>query len=150
MQLTDIIKVNCVKVPLEACEKYQAITELIDLLDEAGLIKDYDTVFKTVMQRESVRSTGVGQGFAIPHAKCSAVDNLVMAVGKTAEPIDFVSIDKQPVNLIVLLVSPQDKTGPHIQAIASISRLMTDSTFRQQLDKCSSSDQLYELISNHG
>ena len=147
MQLTDILDVKCVKVPLQAIEKYQAITELIDILDQAGLIKDYHTALKTVMERESVRSTGVGQGFAIPHGKCSAVDDLIMAVGKTAEPIDFVSIDKQPVNVIFLLISPPDKTGPHIQALALISRLMTDPKYRQLITDSSDAEQLYRHIS---
>ena len=146
MRLADILDIKCVKVPLKALEKNQAITELIDLLDRAGLLDDYDIAFKAVMQRESVRSTGVGQGFAIPHGKSSAVDNLVMAVGKTSEPIDFESIDKRPVDIIFLLISPLDQTGPHIQALAGISRLMTDLPTRSRIDECSTAEQLYKLV----
>jgi len=146
MQLTDILDVKCVKVPLQGVTKYEVITELIDVLDQAGLIKDYYSVLKTVMERELVRSTGVGQGFAIPHGKCSSVDDLIMAVGKTAEPIDFVSIDKQKVSVIFLLISPPDKTGPHIQALALISRLMIDSKYRQLITESSDAEQLYQHI----
>jgi len=149
MKLTDILKPECVKVPLSAVEKYQAITELIDLLDQNDLIKDYHTVLKVVMEREAVRSTGVGQGFAIPHGKCNGVDRLVMAVGKTVRPIEFESIDKQPVDLIVLLISPLDQTGPHIRAIAGISRIMADPKIRQNISESSTSDQLYQIIANH-
>ena len=149
MKLTDVLQLNCVKVPLQATEKYQAITELIDLLDEAQKFSDYDTALRAVMQREAVRSTGVGQGFAVPHGKCAAVDRLVIAMGKTTEPIEFESIDKQPVNLIVLLVSPLDQTGPHIQALANISRFMTTSGIRQHIDDCLEPDQLYKLIKQH-
>ena len=146
MRLVDILDIKCVMVPLKALEKNQAITELIDLLDRAGRLDDYDTALKAVMQRESVRSTGVGQGFAIPHGKSSAVDQLVMAVGKTSEPIDFESIDKKPVDIIFLLISPLDKTGPHIQALAGISRLMTDLPTRSRIDECSTAEQLYKLV----
>ena len=146
MRLADILDIKCVMVPLKALEKNQAITELIDLLDRAGRLDDYDTALKAVMQRESVRSTGVGQGFAIPHGKSSAVDQLVMAVGKTSEPIDFESIDKKPVDIIFLLISPLDKTGPHIQALAGISRLMTDLPTRSRIDECSTAEQLYKLV----
>ena len=146
MRLADILDIKCVKVPLGTLDKNQAITELIDLLDQADLLNDYDIAFKAVMQRESVRSTGVGQGFAIPHGKSSAVDNLVMAVGKTSEPIDFESIDKKPVDIIFLLISPLDQTGPHIQALAGISRLMTDLPTRSRIDECSTAEQLYKLV----
>lgn len=148
MRFADILDIECVKVPLKALEKHHAITELIDLLNQAGRLNDYDIAFKAVMQRESVRSTGVGQGFAIPHGKSSAVDNLVMAAGKTSEPIDFESIDKKPVDIIFLLISPLDKTGPHIQALAGISRLMTDLPTRSLIDECSTAEQLYKLITD--
>ena len=149
MQLTDMLDVKCIKIPLNATEKDQAITELIDLLNEANLLNHRQTVFKAVMERESVRSTGIGQAFAIPHAKCSAVDRLVMAVGKTKEPIDFESIDNQPIDLIVLLVSPLDQTGLHVKTIARISRLMTDPKIRQQINNSSSPEQIYQLIANN-
>ena len=149
MQITDILELNSVIVPLEATEKYQAITELIDLLHQNDVISDYDAVHKAVMEREAIRSTGVGQGFAIPHGKTTAIDNLIMALGKTKEPIDFQSIDKQPVTIIVLLLSPADRTGPHIQALAAVSRLMTDQKFRESLLNCSSASELYQHIRDH-
>ena len=149
MQLTDIIELSCIKVPLTAADKYQSITELMDLLEQNGKLLDYQAALKAVMDREAVRSTGVGQGFAIPHGKTSAVDHLVMALGKTEKPLDFDSIDAQPVTMSVLLVSPADKTGPHIQAIARISRLMTDQDLRQKLWSSSSAQQLYQHITDH-
>ena len=149
MKITDVLQLNCVKVPLQATEKYQAITELIDLLNQAQSFSDYDTVLRAVMQREAVRSTGVGQGFAVPHGKCANVDRLVIAMGKTAIPIEFESIDKQPVNLIVLLISPLDQTGSHIQALANISRFMTTPGIRQLIDDCVEPEQLYKLITQH-
>jgi len=147
MQLSEIIRLECVKVPLEATEKEQAITELVDLLNLARLLNGYEGALKAVMQREAVRSTGVGKGFAIPHGKCTAVDKLVMAVGKTTHPIDFESIDHQPVSLIFLLISPPDMTGPHIQALARISRLMTDPESRSCIDNSKTSEELYNYLS---
>jgi mannitol/fructose-specific phosphotransferase system IIA component (Ntr-type) len=102
---------------------------------------------EAVMEREQTRSTGIGSGIAIPHGKCAAVDELVMAVGIAAEPIDFASIDNKPVNIIVLLISPLDKTGPHIQALARISRLLLDEQFKTKLEKASSPADVYQLIS---
>ncbi len=149
MQLIDILELSCVKVPLAATDKPQAITELVKLLDRNGKINDFQTASQAVMDREAIRSTGVGQGFAIPHGKTSAVDNIVMAVGKLRDPIDFDSIDSRPVSIIVLLVSPVHQTGPHIQALARVSRIMTSSQARQKLQDCTSPEQLYKIIADH-
>jgi mannitol/fructose-specific phosphotransferase system IIA component (Ntr-type) len=100
------------------------------------------------LAREQTRSTGIGSGIAIPHGKCKAVEELVMAIGIAGEPIDFESVDGKPVSIIILLVSPSDQTGPHIQALARISRLMIDEQFKERLESASSADEVYELLSN--
>jgi len=149
MQLVDILELTCIKVPMQAADKPSAIKELIDLLDQNGKLKDYGAVLQAVMEREAIRSTGVGQGFAIPHGKTETVDRIHIAVGKLATPIDFDSIDGQKVTIIVLLVSPLDQTGPHIQALARISRLMTDQKLRKSLWECESAEVLYQLICDY-
>jgi len=148
MLLTQILQPVCVKVPLESKDKQSAITELVDLLDANGLLLDRNVVLDTVLAREQTRSTGIGSGIAIPHGKCKAVKKLIMAIGIAHEPIDFASVDGKPVTIILLLVSPTDQTGPHIQALAKISRLMLDEKFKQGLEKAASADQVYELLSN--
>lgn len=146
MLLTQILKSSCVKVPLEGKDKDSVITELVTLLDSNGLLLDKQVVLDAVFTRERTRSTGIGSGIAIPHGKCNAVKELAMAFGVTGEPIDFASVDGGSVSIIILLVSPADKTGPHIQALARISRLMLDEQFRHSLEKATSSEQLYELL----
>lgn len=148
MLLTEILQRECVRVPVQAKDKESVITELVDLLEANGLLSDRDTVLKAVLAREQTRTTGIGSGIAIPHGKCKAVKELVMAIGIAHEPIDFASVDGQPVAIILLLVSPADQTGPHIQALARISRLMLDEPFRQSLEKATSVEQAYELLSN--
>jgi len=147
MILTQILQPACVKVPLEGKDKDAVITELIDVLDSNRLIQGRQTVLDAVFTRERTRSTGIGSGIAIPHGKCSAVRELVMALGVAASPIDFESVDAKPVSIVILLVSPQDQTGPHIQALARISRLMLDTEFKAALEKATSSDAAYELLS---
>jgi len=147
MILTQILQPTCVKVPLEGKDKDATITELVDVLDKNKLIQNRQTVMDAVFTRERARSTGIGSGIAIPHGKCNAVKELVMALGVTASPIDFESVDGKPVSIVILLVSPQDQTGPHIQALARISRLMLDADFKSALEKAPSSEVAYELIS---
>jgi fructose-specific phosphotransferase system IIA component len=148
MRLTQILQPACTKVPLDGEDKQLVITELVDLLDANGLLLDRNTVLEAVLAREQTRSTGIGSGIAIPHGKCKAVKELVMAVGIAHEPIDFVSVDGKPVTIVLLLVSPADQTGPHIQALARISRLMLDEKFKQGLEKAASAEQVYELLSS--
>ncbi len=147
MVLTQILHLDCVKVPLQGKDKQSVIVELVDLLNERGLLSNRDIVLKAVLAREKTRSTGIGSGVAVPHGKCNGVRELVMAFGLASEPIEFESIDGKPVKIIILLVSPANKTGPHIQALARISRLMLDGQFKQRLEEVTSAEELYELIS---
>jgi fructose-specific phosphotransferase system IIA component len=148
MVLTQILEPQCVKVPLEGTDKESAITELVDLLNAGKLLTDKNDVLQAVLSRESTRSTGIGSGIAIPHGKCKGVKDLVMAIGISRQGIDFQSIDGKPVYIIVLLVSPIDRTGPHIQALARISRLMLDEDFKNKLQNSKSSQELYDLIND--
>ncbi len=148
MTLTQILQATCVKVPLESKDKEGAIAELVNLIDADKLLLDRDAAFKAVLLREQTRSTGIGSGIAIPHGKCDAVDKLVMAIGIAGEPIDFASVDDKPVKIIILLLSPADQTGPHIQALARISRLMLDDEFKTTLENATSAEQVYELLSS--
>ena len=146
MQLADILTLELVKVPLVAVDKKAAITELVDLLFKNGLVQDQETVLSSVLEREAIRTTGVGHGLAIPHSKCGGVDRLVMAVGKPAEPIDFQSIDGQPVFIICLLVSPPDQTAAHIQALAKLSRLMANDASRTKLKAAQDPAEVFSVI----
>jgi len=147
MRLTDILKPANIKVSLQADNKTDAIKELVELLAANGDIADSRKVLDAVLERESTRTTGIGNGLAIPHGKCSGTTELVMAIGKTDKPIDFQSIDGRPVSLIWLLSSPPDKTGPHIHALARISRLMTIDKFRQALLQATTAHEMFDIIS---
>ncbi len=147
MILTEILQPTCIKAPLSSNNKEDAIEELINLLADNGCLSNRGEAFEAVLAREQTRSTGIGSGIAIPHGKCAAAKELVMAVGIAAEPMEFDSIDNKPVGILLLLVSPPDQTGPHIQALARISRLMLDDQFKSQMEKATSPEEVYDLIS---
>jgi fructose-specific phosphotransferase system IIA component len=146
MRLTDILKPENIKVPLTSTTKTDAIGELVTLLAENKAITDAKKVLDSVLDREATRTTGIGNGLAIPHGKCTGTADLVMAIGKAGTPIDFQAIDGRPVTLIWLLTSPPDKTGPHIHALARISRLMTIDKFRQALNTAQTGQDVYDII----
>lgn len=149
MKLTEILDPSCVAAKLPATEKQAAITMLVDLLAENGQISDRDQVLHAVLERESTRSTGIGDGLAVPHGKSGGCSRLVMALGCPVEPIEFDSADGKPVDLIVLLASPPDQTGPHIQALARVSRLMLAPSFREQLRTADTPEAAYKVIADH-
>jgi fructose-specific phosphotransferase system IIA component len=138
---------DCVKVPVESQEKEAVITELVDLLNANGLLLDRDVALEAVLTREQVQSTGTGAGIAIPHAKSNVFKELVMAIGIAREPIEFGSVDGKPVTILFLLISPANQTGPHIQALACISRLMLNERFRGNLENVTSAEEVYDLLS---
>jgi len=147
MRLTDILKPGCVRVPLAATAKKEAIFELIDVLAACQNIGPADQLKDAVWQRESTRTTGIGHGIAIPHGKSAGCTHLSMAIGLTSQPLEFGAIDGRPVQIIILLASPPDQTTAHIHALARISRMLTDDNFRNAIKSAPSSEEVYKLIS---
>ena len=147
MRLTDILKPQNIKIPLQATVKNDAIAELVEVLASNGDVTDGKKVLEAVLERESTRTTGIGNGLAIPHGKTAGTADLVMAIGRPAQAIDFQSIDGKPVTIIWLLSSPPDKTSSHIHALARISRLMTIDKFRHSLLAAKTGDEIFQIIS---
>ncbi len=146
MNILDILSPNTLKVPLESTDKHSAIDELVDLLHDSGVIKDPVTLKKVVWEREQQRSTGIGEGLAIPHGKANGMSELAMAIGIPAEPFDYGSVDGKPVCMLVLLASPPEKTADHIQALGKISRLMGNEAFRRAAYGAETAEALYTLF----
>ncbi|MHC5111052.1 MAG: PTS sugar transporter subunit IIA [Planctomycetota bacterium] len=146
MDIVNLIDDRCVKVPLVSTERYAAIEELVDLLHKAEHLENRDMVLESVIARERTRSTGIGLGLAVPHGKSWGTKTLCMAIGKPPQGIEFESIDGKPCRLIFLLASPMDKTGPHIQALAGVSRMWQAESFRAEVDQVSASDELIAAI----
>ena len=130
MRVSDLLKRSggCILNPLQAADKTDAITQLVNALAAADRLLNPSDVLCAVLARESTRSTGIGNGLAVPHGKSTGCDRLVLAMGKADPAIDFGSGDGKPCHLIVLVASPTDETGPHIQALASMARLWSSAT----------------------
>lgn len=146
MRLTDILQPDCVLVPLDAPDKQTAIFTLADLLCEKTGITDPEGLKEAIWKRETVRTTGIGGGIAVPHGKTDNVPGLRMAIGRTASPLEFGAIDRQPVELIILLASPIDQTGPHIEALSRISRMLIDPDARDKMKSLPTGEEVYAMI----
>ncbi len=146
MNLLDILSPDCIRSPLAGTSKRAVIDELVAALAGAGKVADPKTLADAVWTREQTRTTGIGNGLAIPHGKCPGMTEIAMAIGRPATPMEFEAIDGKPVRLIVLLASPPDKPGDHIQALAKISRLMMMDEFREQIYNASTAAEIYQLL----
>lgn len=146
MKIIDILTPDAIRTNIPEKNKTDVISSIIDLLTSGDRVIDKEKVCNAIFEREKIMSTGVGGGFAIPHGKTDGVVDLVGAIATTALPIDFESLDEQPVRIIFLLVGPESMVGPHIKILSRISRLMNREDFRNRLLAAASPSELYELI----
>lgn len=146
MLLTELVTPQRIKVPLQSTSKDDLLRELVELLARSDGVKDVDDVLRAVRERETVLSTGIGSGVAIPHGKSSAVSELRLVAGTTGEAVDFDALDGQPVRLFFLLVGPETAAGPHIKALSRISRLVRKESVRENLLAAGDADEFYRVL----
>ena len=132
--ILDFLNSKAVSADLQSADKKGAIKELLDLLYESGAVKgNKEAILKALLEREALGSTGIGQNVGIPHAKTSYVKKLIAAFGISKKGVDFESLDGEPTHIFFLLLASEDSAGPHLKALARISRLLKDKYFRDAL-----------------
>ncbi len=148
MKIMDFLSEEAISVDLKATSKEEVIEELVELLVKAGEIehKSKDKLIKTILAREVLGSTGIGQGVAIPHGKCDCVKELVAAFGLSSKGVDYDSLDGEPTYIFFLLIAPADTAGPHLKALARISRLLKDKFFRDSLRQTKEEKGIIKII----
>ncbi len=146
MKLSEILKEDFIIADLNSHDKRGVLTELAKFLEEKGAIKSKDTLFDSLMERESLGSTGIGENVAIPHAKSEEAEQIITLFGRSHKGIDFDSLDQKPVHFVCLLIAPSNSTGLHLKALARISRLFKNQSLREEILKTGSTDEIYSLL----
>ena len=146
MKIMDFLDKKAVTLNLKATDKDGVLRELADLLVKSGAIKNKDELVKALMARESLGSTGIGQGIGIPHAKSSIVKDVVAAFGLSHKGVNFDSLDGEPAYIFFLLIAPEESAGPHLKALARISRMLKDKYFREMLRKAKDEKEVIRII----
>ena len=146
MKISDILEEKLILANIPGTAKEEIIDRMIELLSQSPKVLDKNKVRNAVYDRERIMSTGVGNGFAIPHGKTDAVADVVAAFGVTANPIDYQSLDDKPVRLVFLLVGKDSMVGPHIKLLSRISRLMNKEDFRNRLLELKTSREILEAF----
>jgi fructose-specific phosphotransferase system IIA component len=149
MKIVDFLSKKAIITDIKSTKKEEVIKELVDALINAGEIEKRNRIklFDALMTRESLGSTAIGQGVAIPHAKSDCVEKLVAAFGISKKGVDFDSLDGEPAYIFFLLLAPQDSAGPHLKALARISRLLKDKYFRDSLRASEDDKSIIKIIS---
>jgi fructose-specific phosphotransferase system IIA component len=145
----DFLSKKSILADLKSTKKEDVIKELVDLLIGSGDVDKSSRakVVESLNERESLGSTAIGQGIAIPHAKTDCVGKLVGAFAISKKGVDFDSLDGEPVYIFFLLLAAQDSAGPHLKALARISRLFKDKYFRDNLRSCADENAIIDVIS---
>ncbi|MBN2071014.1 MAG: PTS sugar transporter subunit IIA [Candidatus Krumholzibacteriota bacterium] len=146
MRFADYIKPECINTDLDGEDKSEIIEELVGIMGESYTDADTDRIYEAVMARERDGSTGLELGVAIPHAKCDAVGELSIVIGVSKKGVDFQSLDGNPAHLFFMLIAPTSESGPHVQAIAKIVKMIKIDSFRKRLLKATKSEEVIDAI----
>lgn len=149
MRILDFLRYDAIISSLEAASKEQVLDELIRPLADANPGLDRAGLLKTLISRESLGSTGIGGGVAIPHGKYDGLEHLVASFGRSPTGVDFNSMDNKPAYLFFLLVAPKNSAGDHLKALARISRLFKDPLLKSSLQQADSADEIYRILEEY-
>ncbi|MCK6603514.1 MAG: PTS sugar transporter subunit IIA [Ignavibacteriaceae bacterium] len=148
MKLYNLLNEKYIAAELSSENKIDVINEMVDLFRDDNRVTDLEKVRASVLEREKILSTGVGKNFAIPHGKTDAIDEILCAFGKSSKPIDFESLDHQPVYIVFLLVGKENLVSLHIKLLSRISRMMSKDDFRKKLMNAKTSKEIMEIFKN--
>ena len=146
MKVHELLNTKNILTEFKSEIKNDVINELVDLLKDDANIVNLEEVRKCVFEREEKMSTGVGKGFAIPHGKTNSVNDILAAFGKSKVPIDYNSLDGEPVQLIFLLIGKENLLAKHIKLLSRISRMMNNDEFRKKLIEVDSKESILKIF----
>lgn len=145
MQIAELLMPEGVVSNLKASSKKQVLQELANKASKISGIQER-TIFDTLLERERLGTTGVGNGVAIPHGKLSEISKLHGIFAKLDNPINFDSIDEKPVDLVFLILAPEGAGADHLKALAKVSRILRDESMCEKLRGSENSEALYALF----
>jgi len=148
MRMSNFVVREAIVPALAATTKEGVIREMVQSLHEAGLFREseLEDIVRAILRREQLGSTGIGRGIAIPHSKHLGVDRLIGTLALAPNGVPFESIDGEPVHVVILLISPQDRPGDHLRALENVVRSMRDDRFVAELRQAKTPEAIWQLI----
>ncbi|WP_099156586.1 PTS fructose transporter subunit IIABC [Virgibacillus ndiopensis] len=146
MKITELLKEDTIILDLHADSKGNVITELVSKLNQAGRLNDKEEFMKGILAREKQSTTGIGEGIAIPHAKSEAVKTPAIAFGRSANGIDYDSLDGQPAHLFFMIAASEGANNAHLEALSRLSTFLMDQQFRDKIYQATSIEQILQAV----
>ena len=146
MKIDEILKKESVIADIEGKNKLDVIKEMTVCLRQNNTIKNDQALYATLMEREKLGSTGIGENVAIPHGKSDELTQIITVFARSLSGIDFESLDQKPVHFVCMVIAPAHSTGQHLKALAKISRLFKNQTLREGILKAEDSNAIYSIL----
>ena len=146
MKIDEILKKESVIADLVGKNKLEVIKEMIECLKQNNIIKDDQALFATLMEREKLGSTGIGENVAIPHGKSDELTQIITVFARSLGGVNFESLDQKPVHFVCMVIAPVHSTGQHLKALARISRLFKNQALREGILKAEDSNAIYSIL----
>ena len=146
MKIDEILKKESVIANIAGKNKLDVIKEMTERLKQNDTIKNDQALYATLMEREKLGSTGIGENVAIPHGKSDELTQIITVFARSLSGIDFESLDQKPVHFVCMVIAPAHSTGQHLKALARISRLFKNQTLREGILKAEDSNAIYSIL----
>jgi nitrogen PTS system EIIA component len=146
MKIDEILKKESVIADLVGKNKLEVIKEMTECLKRNNTIKDDQALFATLMEREKLGSTGIGENVAIPHGKSDELTQIITVFARSLGGVDFESLDQKPVHFVCMVIAPAHSTGQHLKALARISRLFKNQALREGILKAEDTNAIYSIL----
>ena len=146
MKIDEILKKESVIADITGKNKLDVIKEMTERLKQNSNIKDDQTLYTTLMEREKLGSTGIGENVAIPHGKSDELTEIITVFARSLSGVDFESLDQKPVHFVCMVIAPAHSTGQHLKALAKISRLFKNQKLREGILNAEDSNAIYSIL----
>ncbi len=146
MKIADILKKDSIIADLKGTNKEEVLREITDFLQTQGLLKDKEALLKTLIEREKLGSTGIGENVAIPHGKSDELSHIITVFARSLTGVDFEALDQKPVHFVCMVIAPSNSTGQHLKALARISRIFKNQNLRDGILKLQDEKEIYSLL----
>jgi fructose-specific phosphotransferase system IIA component len=146
MRILDFLSKDCIEINLKSKNKKEVIAELVEILKGKEAILDKKLVIDSLMEREELGSTGVGQGIAIPHSKTKGVKELIGAFGVSKQGVEFEALDGEPVHIFFLLLAPEGAAGLMLKALARVSNFLKNKYYRKKILDAKSTEEIIQIL----
>jgi|TARA_B110000116_G_scaffold247851_1_gene240498 PTS system nitrogen regulatory IIA component len=148
MKLMDLVVNDAIIPELTSTKRDEVISEMVDSLVASGCVSEdqREEFSKAIIRRENKGSTGFGHGVAVPHVKHADIKTMHIAIGNSADGIDFKALDREPVYSVIMLLSPEDQPECHLDAMEAIFSSLSQDTFRRFLRQANNTEDVLTLL----